>query len=125
MVLQILLCRINLGSSHGYREDVCSRNICPDCYVLKNGDSYPWLSNNVNQIVRLLFSDILVLVLLLMLIDYFKGCVHAHSLGITDYGRTFVGIFRSMVLYVSSAAVREVQDCIMKEKKSLKTTKIC
>jgi hypothetical protein len=26
--------------SHGCRKEVCSRNICPGCYVLDNGDLY-------------------------------------------------------------------------------------
>jgi hypothetical protein len=68
--------------SHGYREDVCPRNICPDYYILNNGDSNSWLSNDVDRAVRLLFLGILVLVLLLMVIDYFNGYVRAHSLGI-------------------------------------------
>jgi hypothetical protein len=70
--------------SHGCRGDVCPRNIYPDCYVLDNGDSYPWLFNNVDKAVRLLFPGILVLVLLPMVIDYFNGYARAHSLGIVD-----------------------------------------
>ena len=27
--------------SYGFREEVCPCNICPGCYVLVNGDSYP------------------------------------------------------------------------------------
>ena len=30
-------------SSHGCRKKHCPRNICPDCYVIKNGDSYSQL----------------------------------------------------------------------------------
>jgi hypothetical protein len=66
------------------------------------------------------FPGILVLVLLPMMIDYFNGCVRARSLGIAaqkNYGRTFVGIFRSMVLYVSSDASRKVQHYVMKEER--------
>jgi hypothetical protein len=58
------------------------RNFYPSCYVLDNGDSYTRLSSGVDQAVRFLFPRILVLVLLPMLVDYFNGCVHAHSLGI-------------------------------------------
>jgi hypothetical protein len=67
--------------SHGCRGDVCPRNIYSDCYVLDNGDSYSWLSNDVDQAVRLLFPDILVLVLLSMVIDYFNDCARARSMG--------------------------------------------
>jgi hypothetical protein len=55
--------------SHGCREDICSRNIYPVCYILDNSDLYSWVSGNVNQVVRLLFPDILVLVLLPMVTD--------------------------------------------------------
>jgi hypothetical protein len=68
--------------SHGCHEDVRPRNICLDCYVLNNGDSYSRLSNNVDQAVWLLFTGILVLVILPMAIDYFNGCVRVYSLGI-------------------------------------------
>jgi hypothetical protein len=69
--------------SHGCREACDPRNICPGCYVLDNGDSYPRLPNNVDQAVRLFCPGILVLVLLPMLIDYFNGYTRARSLGIT------------------------------------------
>jgi hypothetical protein len=39
-------------------------------------------SSNVNQVVRLFCPDMLMLVLLPMLIDYFNDCVCARSLGI-------------------------------------------
>jgi hypothetical protein len=42
-----------------------------------NSGSYSWLSNDVDQAVRLLF-----LVLLPMVIEYFNGCARARSLGI-------------------------------------------
>jgi hypothetical protein len=35
------------------------------------------LSSDINQTVRLLFLGILVLTLLMMMIDYFNGCVRA------------------------------------------------
>jgi hypothetical protein len=69
--------------SNGCHEDVCPRNISPDCYVLDNGDSYSRLSNDVDQTVRFFFPGILVLILLPMVIDYFNGCACAHSLSIT------------------------------------------
>jgi hypothetical protein len=106
--------------SHGCCKDVCPCNICPDCYVLDNGDSYSRLSNDVDQAARFLFPGILVLVLLPMMVDYFNGCVCARSLGIAaqkNYGRTFVGIFRFMVLYLSSNASRKVQHYVMKEER--------
>jgi hypothetical protein len=68
--------------SHGCRGDVCPHSFCPDCYVLDTGDSYSWLSSDIDQAVRLLFPGILVLVLLLMVIDYFNGCARARSFGI-------------------------------------------
>ena len=41
MVLQILLRQIDFGFfSHGCREEDCPRNICPDYFVLDNGDSF-------------------------------------------------------------------------------------
>jgi hypothetical protein len=66
--------------SYGCREDVCHCNICPGCYIVDNGGSYFRLPSDVDQAVWLLFPDILVLVLLSMVIDYFNGCVRAHSL---------------------------------------------
>jgi hypothetical protein len=68
--------------SPGCREEGYPHNICPDCYVFDNGDSYSRLSSDVDKVVRFLFSGILVLVLLPMLYDYFNGCVRARSLGI-------------------------------------------
>jgi hypothetical protein len=68
--------------SHGCREEYCPRNFCPGCYILDNGDSCSRLPSNDDQAVRLLFPGILVLVLLLMVIDYFNGCVHACGIGI-------------------------------------------
>jgi hypothetical protein len=68
--------------SYGCREDVRPRNICLDYYVLGNGDSYSRLSNDVDQAVWLLFAGILVLVILPIVIDYFNGCAHVHSLDI-------------------------------------------
>lgn len=78
MDLQILLRQINFGSQ-GCCEENCLGNICPECYVLENGDSSSRLSNNVNQVVRLFFPGVLVLVLLLMLLDYFSGCERART----------------------------------------------
>ena len=64
------------------REEDYPRSFCPGCYVLDNGDSYSRLSIDDDKASRLLFPDILVLVLLPMLIDYFNGCARARSLGI-------------------------------------------
>jgi hypothetical protein len=84
MVLQILLRRVDLWIfSHGCCEEYYPRNICLGCYVLDNGDSCSRFSNDVDQAVRLLFPDIIVLVLLPMVIDYRHGCARARSLGIT------------------------------------------
>jgi hypothetical protein len=68
--------------SLGCREENYPRSICPGGYILDNGDSYPRLPSDVNQVVRLFCPDILVLVLLPIWIDYFNGCACARSLGI-------------------------------------------
>jgi hypothetical protein len=52
--------------SHGCREEYYPRNNFSRCYVLNNGSSCSRLSSDVDQVVRLLFPDILVLVLLPM-----------------------------------------------------------
>jgi hypothetical protein len=57
--------------SNGCDEEDYHRNICHCYYVLDDGDSYSRLLN-----------DILVLVLLPILIDYFDGCARACSLDI-------------------------------------------
>ena len=46
------------------REEDYSRSFCPGCYVLDNGDSYSRLSIDDDKASRLLFPDILMLVLL-------------------------------------------------------------
>jgi hypothetical protein len=113
--------------SHGCREDVCPCNICPDCYVLDNDDSYSRLSNDVDQPVRFFSPGILVLVLLPMVIDYFNGCTRARSLGIAAQkiiekpslvfsGLWFVSIFGCLQKITRLCHVR---------RKSLKTSKIC
>jgi hypothetical protein len=66
----------------GRREEFCSRNICPGCYIFDNGDLYSPLVSDVDKAVRLLFPGILVWVLLPMVIDYFNGYACARSLGI-------------------------------------------
>jgi hypothetical protein len=58
--------------SHDYHEEGYIYKICPDYYVHDNGDFYSRLPSGINQAVRLLFADILRLVLLGMLIDYFN-----------------------------------------------------
>jgi hypothetical protein len=68
--------------SFGCREENYPCSICLGCYILDNGDSYPRLSGDVDQVVRLFCPDILVLVLLPMWIDYFNGCARARSPGI-------------------------------------------
>ena len=55
--------------SHGCREERYPRNICPVSYVLDNGDSNSRLPGDVDQAVRFLFPEILMLVLLPMLHD--------------------------------------------------------
>jgi hypothetical protein len=68
--------------SHGRRDEYYPHNNFPGCYVLNNGDSYSRLPSDIDQVVWLFCPDMLVLVLLPMLIDYFNGCVHARSLDI-------------------------------------------
>ena len=54
--------------SLGCREEDYPRSFCLGCYILDNGDSYSRLSIDIDKASRLLFPDILVLVLLLMFI---------------------------------------------------------
>jgi hypothetical protein len=68
--------------SHGRREEYYPRNNFPGCYILDNGDSYSQFPSDVDQVVQLFRPDMLVLVLLPMLIDYFNGYACARSLGI-------------------------------------------
>jgi hypothetical protein len=65
----------------GCREKDYPRNICPDCYIFNNGDSYSRLSSDVDKIVWFFFTGILVLVLLPMWYNCLNGCVRAHNLG--------------------------------------------
>jgi hypothetical protein len=67
---------------HGFHEEDYPHIFCPGNYVLDIGDSYSRLFSDIDKVDRLLFADILVLVLLSMLIDYFNGCMRAHNLGI-------------------------------------------
>jgi hypothetical protein len=68
--------------SHGCREEYYHCNIFSGSYILDNGDSCSRLPSNIDQVVRLVFPGILVLVLLPKVIDYFNGCARARSLGI-------------------------------------------
>jgi hypothetical protein len=68
--------------SHGFRKEYCPYNICHGYYILDNGDSCSRLPSDVDQAIRSLLPDKLVLVLLPMVIDYFNGCARARSLGI-------------------------------------------
>jgi hypothetical protein len=42
------------------REENYPRSICPDGYIIDNGDSYPRLSSGGDQVVRLFCPDILM-----------------------------------------------------------------
>jgi hypothetical protein len=107
--------------SPGCREEGYPRNICPDCYVFDNGDSYSRLSSDINKAVQFLFPGILVLVLLLMWYDCFNGYVRARSLGTAAQikkKRTTIGIYRFMVCYLFHyllAGFRKIQNCVMEE----------
>jgi hypothetical protein len=90
--------------SHGRREEYYPRNNFPGCYVLDNGDSHSRLPSDIDQVVRLFCPDMLVLVLLPMLIDYFNGCVRARSLGIAanikfmgESSLVFIGLWLSFI----------------------------
>jgi hypothetical protein len=106
--------------SHGCREKVCPRKICPDCYVLGNGDSYSRLFRNVDQTVRLLFLGILVLILLQMVIDYVNGCARARSLGIAAQIKIIWEpslVFTCLWFGFSSVAFINIQDCVIEEER--------
>jgi hypothetical protein len=82
MILQILLRQIYFGSFLLVAARRIILAVCLGCYILDNGDSYPRPPGDVDQVDRLFYPDILVLVLLPMWIDYFNGCARALSLGI-------------------------------------------
>jgi hypothetical protein len=63
------------------REEVCPCNTYPGCYIFDNGDSYSWLPSDIDQVVRFIFPEILVLVLLPILGDYSNGCTRVRCLG--------------------------------------------
>jgi hypothetical protein len=74
MGFQILLGQIDFGFfSHGCREEDYPHSFCPGCYVHDNCDLYCRFSSDVDKAGRLLFPEVLVLILLPMLIDYFNG----------------------------------------------------
>jgi hypothetical protein len=83
MVLQILFRQTNLGIFIMVAtRSVVLTNICSGCYVFDNGDSYLWLTNDVDKVVQLLFPGILMWVLLPIVTDYLIGYARARSLGI-------------------------------------------
>jgi hypothetical protein len=65
----------------GCREEIFPRNIYLGCYVLDNSDSYSRLASDVDQAVRFVFPEILVLIPLSMLYDYSNNCACARSIG--------------------------------------------
>jgi hypothetical protein len=74
-----------------------------------NGDLYSRLSSDIDQVVRLIFSGILVLVFLPMLIEYFNGYVCARSFGIAYQIKTigesslvFLGLWFGNYLWLHS-----------------------
>jgi hypothetical protein len=82
MDIQILLPLIDFGNfSHDCRDECYPQKNYPDCYGHDNGDSYFQLVSNIDQVVRLLFPGILMLVYFPMLTHYFNVYVRAHSLG--------------------------------------------
>jgi hypothetical protein len=84
------------------RENDSRCNICPGCYVFDNSDSYSPLSGDIDQVVRLHFFYItLVLVLLLMLVDYFNRYVRSHIITIANQIK-IIGVFLFGCLQKSS-----------------------
>jgi hypothetical protein len=59
-----------------------SSQIFPGCYIIDDDDSCSRFPSDVDQVVRLLFISILVLLLVPMVIVYFNSYVRAHILGI-------------------------------------------
>jgi hypothetical protein len=113
--------------SLGCREENYPRSICPSGYILDNGDSYPRLPSDVDQVVRLFCPDILMLVLLLMWIDYFNGCARARSLGIAAQIKIM-----GEPWYLQVYGLVSILGCLQKStrlchgrRKNLKTSKIC
>jgi hypothetical protein len=101
-------------------------NICPGCYVLDNGDSCSWLSIDVDQDVRLLFLDILVLVLPVV-IDYFNG----HVVHVALVLRLKLKLWENLHWYFQVSGSVLI-GCLLENtrlcygrRKSLKTSKIC
>jgi hypothetical protein len=93
--------------SVGCGEEVCPRNIYPGCYVLDNDESYSRLPGDIDQAVRFVFPEILVLVLLPILDDYSNGCARARSLGTTakikimrEPSLVFTGLWFGGVLFM-------------------------
>jgi hypothetical protein len=60
--------------------EICSCNIYLGCYVLDNSDLYFRLPNDVNHAIMFVFPKILVLILLLMLDNYFNECTRARRI---------------------------------------------
>jgi hypothetical protein len=113
--------------SHGRREEYYPRNNFLGCYVLDNGDSYSRLPSDVDQVVRLFCSDMLGLVLLPMLIDYFNGYARACSLGIAAQIKIMVEpslVFTGLWFDLFGCLLKSIRLCHGR-KKSLKTSKIC
>jgi hypothetical protein len=115
--------------SDGCREDIFPCNVCPDCYVLDNDDSYSRLSNDVQPSCSVAFPCILVLVLLLMVIDNFIDCARAHSLGIAAQIKimgepSLIFSYLSFFLSIFSCLGKSIRLCYGR-KRSLKTLKIC
>jgi hypothetical protein len=113
--------------SHGRREEYYPCNNLPGCYVLDNGDSYSRLPSDVDQVVRLFCPDMLMLVFLPMLIDYFNGYARARNLGtaaqikiIGEPSLIFTGLWFGFIRLPS-----ENTRLCHGRKKSLKTSKIC
>jgi hypothetical protein len=88
---------------------------------------YSRLSNDVDQVVRLFCPDMLVLILLPMLIDYFNGCARTRSIGIAaqikimgEHSLVFTGLWFGFIWL----SLKNTKLC-HERRKSLKTSKIC
>jgi hypothetical protein len=114
--------------SHGRCEEYYPRNNLPGCYVLDNGDSYSRLPSDVDQVVRLFCPDMLMLVLLPMLIDYFNDYARARSLStaaqIKIMGEPSLVYLQVYGLILFGCLLKNTRLC-HERRKSLETSKIC
>jgi hypothetical protein len=105
-----------------------SSQIFPGCYVIDDDDSCSRFPSDVDQVVRLLFISILVLLLVPMVIVYFNSYVRAHILSIVaqikimgEPSLVLSGLLFGIYLRLPLGKYKNVYG----RRKSLKTSKIC